>query len=213
MIHRIHSSVALLFCFSFGLLNTGLISSVHAQSEPTKQEQSINAGKINGKITNLIDVTGYTYVEVNTGGKTLWAAGPTTALKIGDIIAFSAGMTMKNFHSKALKRDFSIIYFTDRFTALKGIPLSDSIATSVSGENKPKPFVKPVAVINKIADGNTIAEIHTHKNDLNGKKVRIRGQVTKFTPAVMGKNWIHIRDNSTSDDLTVTTDSKELLMT
>ena len=35
----------------------------------------------------------------------------------------------------------------------------------------------------------------------------MRGQVTKFTANVMDKNWLHIRDSSTLDDLTITTDS------
>ena len=35
----------------------------------------------------------------------------------------------------------------------------------------------------------------------------MRGQVTKFTANVMDKNSLHIRDSSTLDDLTITTDS------
>ena len=40
-----------------------------------------------------------------------------------------------------------------------------------------------------------------------GKTAKIKGQVTKYTPAVMGKNWIHIQDGSDFNgkfDLTVT---------
>ena len=33
----------------------------------------------------------------------------------------------------------------------------------------------------------------------------MRGQVTKYNASVMGKNWLHIRDSSTLDDLTITT--------
>ena len=38
----------------------------------------------------------------------------------------------------------------------------------------------------------------------------MRGKVVKYTPAVMGKNWVHLRDGSgthekANDDLTVTT--------
>jgi hypothetical protein len=46
------------------------------------------------------------------------------------------------------------------------------------------------------------------KDTLNGKTVNVRGRVVKFTPRIMGKNWIHIRDGSGkegSNDLTVTT--------
>jgi hypothetical protein len=37
--------------------------------------------------------------------------------------------------------------------------------------------------------------------------VRVRGEVTRFNSGIMGKNWLHIRDSSTSDDLTATTQS------
>ena len=44
---------------------------------------------------------------------------------------------------------------------------------------------------------------------LKDVKVAVRGKVVKFLPAIMGKNWIHLRDGSGSTaagdfDLTVT---------
>ncbi|MEO1899187.1 MAG: hypothetical protein ABGX68_05295, partial [Methylococcales bacterium] len=59
----------------------------------------------------------------------------------------------------------------------------------------------------RVEDGNNIAEIHAEKAKLNGKIIRVRGQVTRFAEDVMGKNWLHIQDNSSFDDLTVTTDN------
>ncbi len=31
--------------------------------------------------------------------------------------------------------------------------------------------------------------------------------MTKFTPGIMGRNWLHIMDDSSGKDLTVTTDA------
>ncbi|MEJ2643159.1 MAG: hypothetical protein P8010_26740, partial [Desulfosarcinaceae bacterium] len=56
--------------------------------------------------------------------------------------------------------------------------------------------------------GNTIREIEADKENLKGKTVRLRGKITKFNPNIMGKNWAHVRDSSTLDDLTVTTSDK-----
>ena len=53
-----------------------------------------------------------------------------------------------------------------------------------------------------------MADIHAQRQELAGKEVRVRGKVVKFTPSIMGKNWIHIRDGSGvegTNDLTVTT--------
>ena len=59
-------------------------------------------------------------------------------------------------------------------------------------------------------DARTVAEIVEKKADLNNKPVLVRGKVVKYTPGVMGKNWIHLRDGSGSsadntNDVLVTT--------
>ena len=70
----------------------------------------------------------------------------------------------------------------------------------------------PVAVdlsnIKKADGGQTVAELFANKATLVGKEVVVRGRVVKFTPAVMGKNWIHMQDGTGSagtNDLTVST--------
>jgi hypothetical protein len=122
------------------------------------------------------------------------------------MISFTTEMPMKNFHSNSLKRDFPIIYFANRFITDEAGQTSTSLDMALPhGNIKPTPEAKPVEGIDKVKGGNTIAEIHADKQALNGKAIRVRGQVTKFTPNVMGKNWIHIKDSSTLDDLTITT--------
>lgn len=208
MKHRANFLVTLLACFSFALLNTGILNSAYGEQNKTTGAQETDPNRIYGKVTDIIDVPGYTYAEVDTGKKKVWAAGPTTALKIGDMIAFSTGMPMENFHSKSMKRDFSIVYFIGGFIADKETPTTKSPATaSPHSKIKPKQTSKPVKDVRKVEGGNTIAEIYSNKLNLKGKTVRVRGQVTKFTTAIMGKNWIHLKDSSSKNDLTVTTDS------
>ena len=69
--------------------------------------------------------------------------------------------------------------------------------------------VGPIKVA-KAEGGKTVAEIFAQRAALKDKEVAVRGKVVKFTPEVMGKNWIHLRDGSGSrekkdDDITVTT--------
>jgi hypothetical protein len=117
-------------------------------------------------------------------------------------------MPMKNFHSNSMQRDFPLIYFVNRFITDKASPTGTTTTMdSPHGKIQPAPAAQAVEGINKVEGGNTIAEVYTDKQTLNGKTVRVRGQVTKFTANVMGKNWLHIRDSSTLDDLTITTDS------
>jgi len=67
---------------------------------------------------------------------------------------------------------------------------------------------EPLKGIKKAENGKTIDDILKQKKDLDGKSVKIRGKVIKYTEQVMNKNWIHIKDSSTGGDLTITTDGK-----
>ena len=58
--------------------------------------------------------------------------------------------------------------------------------------------------------GQSIADVHANRKDLGGKPVKVRGKVTKFTPGIMKKNWLHLKDASTAntaEDLIVTTNA------
>lgn len=54
-----------------------------------------------------------------------------------------------------------------------------------------------------------ISDLLENRKAYSGKTIKITGKVTKFNPAIMGKNWIHIQDGSEFQggfDLTITTD-------
>ena len=60
----------------------------------------------------------------------------------------------------------------------------------------------------KPKDGKTVQEVYQDKAKLNGKRVTLRGKVVKYSEAIMGKNWIHLRDGTgkePANDLTLTT--------
>lgn len=64
--------------------------------------------------------------------------------------------------------------------------------------------------IKKAPGGMTVQEIIANAKGLNGKKVTVRGRVTKVLNDIMGKNWVHLGDGSGADgkaDLTITTKS------
>lgn len=79
------------------------------------------------------------------------------------------------------------------------------------------PTVPPAPADNSIkvekadgANGHRIAEIYALRASLKDASVVIRAKVVKFSPNIMGRNWVHLRDGSGSrtaqdDDLTVTT--------
>ncbi len=54
----------------------------------------------------------------------------------------------------------------------------------------------------------SIAEILKNRKKYNGQMVTVKGEVTKFNPAILNTNWVHIQDGTEFDgdfDLTLTT--------
>jgi len=200
--------LVLLSCYSFSMFNFSVAHSSTSEQKNTNLEQHSTAGTISGKVTEFFDSAGYTYAEIDTGENKVWAAGPVTALKTGDMIAIPTRMPMKNFRSKSLQRDFPVIYFVDHFITDKQTSSVNTTASTSANNHKTQQPAKDIKAFDKVKDGKTIAEIYSDRNILKGKTIRVRGQVTKYTPNILGKNWLHIMDNSTSNDLTITTDSK-----
>jgi len=62
-------------------------------------------------------------------------------------------------------------------------------------------------------NAQTVAEVITKRVELKDKTVLVRGKVVKFTPEILNKNWIHLRDGSGSasdntHDVIVTTNDQ-----
>jgi hypothetical protein len=208
MIFRINCISILCVCLSIGLPNTDIISSSYGAQKNTEEELQQNVpSTIDGKISDIISVPGYTYVEVETGNDKVWAAVPSTSLNIGDEVSLSTATPMQDFYSKTLQREFGVIYFVDRFISNDRMSSTDSEAAAAHGRIGEQAVVAPVQGIRKAEEGHTIAEIYARSDELSGKQMRVRGQVVKFTAGVMSTNWIRIRDGSTADELVVPTDA------
>jgi len=191
-----------------GVTGAHITSSVGvAQDAPTSPPQSTAEAQIEGSVSNVLDVPGYTYAQIETGDGTVWAAAPSVSLNTGDTVSFATGMEMRDFYSKALQREFEVIYFVDRFISNSGTTSIDDEAAAAHGSMDVQEAAVPIEGIRKADGGYTVAEIFARGDELNGKSTRVRGQVVKFTAGVMNTNWLRIRDGSTNQDLIVPTDS------
>lgn len=64
-----------------------------------------------GQVLSSIQVTGYTYIEVRTDGRTLWLAGDQVEVVEGEVITWDQSTVMRNFQSKTLNRTFDEVIF------------------------------------------------------------------------------------------------------
>lgn len=159
-----------------------------------------------GKVLEVKDVESFTYLRLKTKDGEIWAAVKKTPMKVGTDVTIDNPTVMTNFESKTLNKTFDRIVFGS-LVAPGG---SADMGAFHAG------IAKPVDAGNvKVAkatgpDARTVAEINARKADLKGKTVVLRGKVVKFTPGILGKNWVHLRDGSGSatdgsDDILVTT--------
>jgi hypothetical protein len=164
---------------------------------PEKAQVPVAAG-YSGAVIETMNTAGYTYVRIDTGKEKIWVAAPECKVKVGDKVIIPPGAPMKAYHSKTLNRTFDMVYFVSKIM----IPGSKG-KTSAS-----PPADIDFSGIKKPVGGKTVAELSAQKGVLSGKEVLVRGKVVKFSPKIMGKNWIHLRDGTGAEganDLTITT--------
>jgi hypothetical protein len=204
----------------------------HVSSPPAATAPSENPGgmTVSGKVLERIDANPYSYLRLDTLSGEQWAAVPQCELKNGDQAVVSHAISMDGFESKTLKRKFDRIVFGILDTgqpapanqpsphAAAGNPHAAGDNPHAAGENPHAAAKTPPADIGPIsvprasgAGAVTVSEAFAQKASLSGKSVRVRAKVVKVLAGIMGKNWLHVRDGSGSDDkkdndLTVTTD-------
>jgi hypothetical protein len=180
-------------------------------------DASLETQSFSGKVVETMNAANYTYVLVDTGKQKRWAAAPQFQVKTGDSITIEEGMPMPNHHSKALNRDFDLVYFTGR-ALVGGVPTSTAHpAFSMPAGHPPTtggaaPAAKiDLSSIKKAEGGKTIQELFAAKAQIGGKQVKVRGKVVKYNAMIMGKNWLHLQDGTGTEggnDLTITTSSE-----
>lgn len=211
------------------LLIAGLVLSVQF-SRAQNSAPAADAGSFSGQVVETMTTAGYTYVQVDTGSKKVWAAAVQFPVKVGDNVTVAGGAPMPNYHSKSLNRDFDLVYFTGGITVNNGHSAATGATPALPPGHPPltgaaMPALPPghpsltgstaranvdLSGIKKAAGGKTIQEIYAAQSKLAGQPVAVRGKVVKYNAMILGKNWLHIRDGSGSAennncDLTVTT--------
>jgi hypothetical protein len=181
------------------------------QVQPAVQPTQQTAQVMTGTVLETMNAGGYTYVQVDTGSETIWAASPEFAVQAGDAVIIPEGMPMVNHRSNTLDRTFDLVYFVDGVMVagsqeVGGVPRMPEGHPPI-GDRAASNNVD-LSGVSKVEGGQTVEEIMVGKEKLNGKEVKLRGKVVKFNAGIMGKNWLHIQDGTGGEganDLTVTT--------
>ena len=206
------------------------------QAQPAQMPQAAQTPNAwRGTVAETMDSGGYTYVLLDIGTEKLWCATNQTPVKVGDKVTVPVGQLMTDFRSATLDRVFPEIYFTTAIWQAGSEPQGGAMPAGHPGMGGGMPGGMPggapggmppggagggpasgtklvlddqhVSGVAKATGGYRVGEIFDKGAELNGKVVKVRGRVVKFTPNIMGTNWLHIQDGSgqgATVDLTVT---------
>lgn len=192
-----------------------------ATPTPTSTPQE-TTNNISGDVVETMNALGYTYVLVDTGSEQVWAATPQFAVSVGDMVVVPDGMAMHNYHSQTLDRTFDVVYFVESIlnassaTASTDTPAQGQMPDGhppISGMGGAAPAPITVTTLEKLENGHNIEEIYAARDNLSGQEIQLRGKVVKFSPQIMGTNWIHLQDGSGNPeagthDLTLTSSTQ-----
>ena len=198
------SITALLFALLlFGCKNQSTTSSI--EPPPAAHSGAAATSGSQGTVLQTMDSGGYTYVEIDTGAKKVWIAGPLDKVAIGDKLPVPVGaVPMHNFNSKTLDRTFEEIFFVG---ALRPAPAMSQPAPQKTKAKKPSIAAPKAGSIEKVKDGYTLEELFAKKDELKDKDVAVRAKIVKANFGIMRTNWYHIQDGTGKDgplDLVVT---------
>ena len=170
------------------------------------------AATVNGVVLEVKDVDSYTYLRLKTKDGEIWAAVAKAPVKTGAEVTIENVMVMDNFESKTLKKTFRPYRFRFHCGVGREVPPPAAVTWrrctqelrnrwTPETSRSPRPPDRTRAPLRKSPRRTPTSR---------ARPVAVRGKVVKFTPAVLGKNWIHLRDGTGSaadgtNDLVVTT--------
>ena len=202
-------------------LLVALVVGIGAAATPAVNAQT---SALKGEVLEVKDVEAYTYLRLKTPEGETWAAVSKAPVRKGAQVTIENPMVMTNFESKTLKQKFDRIVFGK--LAAEGTSSSGSAQAAAPGTGGMGAMHAGMAQAVDVgevkvakasgADARTVAEIVNGRTQLKNKTVVVRGKVVKFTPGVMGKNWVHVRDgtgsaaDNTNDVLVTTKDETQI---
>ena len=169
------------------------------------------------EVLEAFESGGYTYLRVKEDKSEHWLATSVIEAKVGDKFYYEGGMVVEDFESETLGKTFESIIFVDKISKDPNIfektPGAEKSSVDIMAHHHASKLkmAKKEINIEPVEGGITIAELYANKKSYKGKKVLIKGQVTKFNDSIMHTNWIHIQDGTEHEgkfDLTATSDDR-----
>jgi hypothetical protein len=200
---RVFAYLIIVLALLTGCNNAKVKKTGNLPGSPTQATSAASQHQVVAK--DILQTSGYTYLLLNEDGKEYWAAVSRFEAEKGKTYYFKNGMEMTNFKSKELNRTFDTIQFIED---LSDQPIPEKKAVKLTTKGRQSMAKVEGIKVEPVSGGVKISEIFSNMANYAGKKVKVRGQVIKFSPQIMNKNWVHLQDGTEANgsyDLTLTT--------
>ena len=85
------------------------------EGHPDITSMGVAGSVVSGVVQETMDGGGYTFALLDTGDREIWAAGPMTALAVGDQVSLPDTLPMADFTASSVNKTFDVLYFTGAF--------------------------------------------------------------------------------------------------
>ncbi len=173
------------------------------QSNPTGENHYV-------VVEEIQQTSKYTYLKVKEAETSYWIAINKADVSAGDQLVYTGGLKMRAFQSTELNKVFDEVILVSNISR-KGAGPSES-GSELFNKLQGKESTGPTEPIKPVKGSVAISELLEHPQKFDGKVITVTGRCTKVNFQIMGRNWIHITDESSKkSDLTITTqDALEL---
>lgn len=178
-----------------------LIACSEDESQNMDETEDLKTEPHIARVVEKISASGYLYLQVSENKESFWIAVPAMEIETDETIYFSKYMVMKDFKSESIDRTFDELLFVEDARKSSAPDEMKKIHSGAMNIERKEINIKP------ITDGKTVAQVYQEKSELNGKTVKVKGEVVKFNKQIMKRNWIHIQDGTgdeNSYDLAIT---------
>jgi len=190
----------------FALIVAVVVMLTGCQSNTSKRVENLAPDAHQIIAEEIIQTSSYTYLFVSEEDQEYWIAIEKADIQKGGTYFYSDALEMIDFTSDELGRTFDRILFIQDFTDQ---PITQTKQMPIQKMTGRQPIAEKSDIEVAPAEGGiTIAELFANKESYSGKRVKISGEVVKFSPQIMDRNWIHLQDGTKDEDhydLTVTT--------
>ncbi|MBF0176230.1 MAG: hypothetical protein HQL63_05195 [Magnetococcales bacterium] len=98
--------------------------------DPNKKSNGTMTIPQSGKVADVVQSGGYTYVRIDTEGWPLWLATSRLSVKTGDMVHWGQYTVMRNYFSKSLNQTFPMLLMVNEILPGSGPETSASASTN-----------------------------------------------------------------------------------